>query len=202
MAEVDKSAKDTVIFNGLTQSGNRAKITSYAGFETQTLEIERYDDADKTYYFSHLSTPSNSSNNGSNGGDLGSGGDSGGGENQGSGSGSGSGNTGGTGGGSEGGSGSGGGNQGGSSGGGSSDSSSGGSQGDGTTEGNPTSPNKITINSDFSSSTLSSLHSNFSLLSANLNSLNKRMGDLRADGRENGVWARAFVGSLLVLTLI
>lgn len=113
LAEVDNSVKDIVIFNGLTQSREKSTIKSYAGFEEALLEIERYDGANKTYYFSHLA-----------------------------------------------------------------------------------SPNQAVINSDYSKSTISTTHSNFSLLSANLNSLNKRMGDLRADGRENSVWARAFVGSL------
>lgn len=112
LAEVDASVKDTVIFNGLAKSGDKANTKSYAGFETQTLEIERYDGADKTYYFSHLA-----------------------------------------------------------------------------------SPNQAVINSDYSKSTISATQTNFSLLSANLNSLNKRMGDLRNQVNQHGVWTRIFLGS-------
>lgn len=208
LAEVDKSVKDTVIFNGLTQSGDRAKITSYAGFETQTLEIERYDGVDKTYYFSSLSTPDNSSNSGDGeqggdgGGNSGGGGTSGGGS-QGGGSSSGGGSGGGGGGSDGGGSGSGtggggtGGDQGGSGSSGSTGGGSGSAGGSGTGGGSSGNQGSgISINTDYSSSTIASIHSNFSLLSSNLNSLNKRMGDLRNNFYNQGVWARTFFGSL------
>lgn len=199
LAEVDKSVKDTVIFNGLTQSGDKAKITSYAGFETQTLEIERYDGADKTYYFSSLSSPDNSSSSG-DGGQGGDGGGSGGGDGTSGGgsqggdssSGGGTGDTGGGGSGSGTGGGQGGSDSSGSTGGGSG--SAGGSGTGGGSSGNQGSG--ISINTDYSSSTIASIHSNFSLLSSNLNSLNKRMGDLRNNFYNQGIWARTFFGSL------
>lgn len=50
------------------------------------------------------------------------------------------------------------------------------------------------VNEEHITPTAAVLSTNFNLFSANLNSLNKRMGELRDDSFVHGVWARIFVG--------
>ena len=50
------------------------------------------------------------------------------------------------------------------------------------------------INADFVAPTTAALSAGVSVFSANLNSLSKRMGELRNDPYANGVWARVFAG--------
>lgn len=53
----------------------------------------------------------------------------------------------------------------------------------------------IQVNEDFVAPTTAALSAGVSLFSANLNSLSKRMGELRNDPYSQGVWARVFGGS-------
>ena len=52
----------------------------------------------------------------------------------------------------------------------------------------------VSINTDFVAPTTAALSAGVSVFSANLNSLSKRMGELRNDPYANGVWARVFAG--------
>lgn len=53
----------------------------------------------------------------------------------------------------------------------------------------------IQVNEDFVAPTTAALSAGISLFSANLNSLSKRMGELRNDPYNQGIWARVFGGS-------
>ena len=54
----------------------------------------------------------------------------------------------------------------------------------------------ISVNSDFVAPTTAALSTGISLFSANLNSLSKRMGELRNDPYSQGAWARVFAGEM------
>ena len=58
------------------------------------------------------------------------------------------------------------------------------------------SPQNIQVNQDYIAPTISAMLSNYTLYLANFNSLNKRMGELRDNHKEQGVWARVFGGEL------
>ncbi|WP_027327663.1 autotransporter outer membrane beta-barrel domain-containing protein [Helicobacter pametensis] len=55
-------------------------------------------------------------------------------------------------------------------------------------------PDAISINQEYLDPIFNSLNVNFFTLSANLNSLSKRLGDLKNDSNSHGVWARVFGG--------
>lgn len=111
LAQVKKDAKDRVVFNGLLQDGERVNTTTYSGFDTAVIEVERVSDSDgNAVYQSSLEIKEQS------------------------------------------------------------------------------------VNEDYINPTAAVLSTNFNLFSANLNSLNKRMGELRDNPFSHGVWARVFVG--------
>lgn len=111
LAEVSSGVKDSVIFNGLLQDGERANTTTYSGFDTAVIEVERVSDANgNAIYQSTLEVKEKA------------------------------------------------------------------------------------VNGDYINPTAAVLSTNFNLFSANLNSLNKRMGELRDNPFTHGVWARIFVG--------
>lgn len=58
------------------------------------------------------------------------------------------------------------------------------------------SPANVQVNQDYIAPTISAMLSNYTLYLANFNSLNKRMGELRDNHKEQGVWARVFGGEL------
>lgn len=111
LAEVSSGVKDSVIFNGLLQDGERANTTTYSGFDTAVIEVERVSDANgNAIYQSTLEVKEKA------------------------------------------------------------------------------------VNGDYINPTAAVLSTNFNLFSANLNSLNKRMGELRDNPFTHGAWARIFVG--------
>ena len=197
-----------VVFNDL-KDGKSQNITTYSGLRTTTLTLHRSDVGGYSYYYVTSAQDSTTppSGGGSSGG-SGSGGSSGGGSGSGEGdSGSTGGGTGGGSGGNTGGSGetggSGGGSSGGNGGGGGEitppdtgnggDSNTGGS-GETTPPSNPDLPVIDAPNVGVAPLTRSAFHTNFTLMSSTLNSLNKRLGDIRSLEVSDGVWARVFVG--------
>lgn len=205
-----------ITFNNL-RNGDSQNITTYSGLRTTTLTLHRSDVGGYSYYYvtsaQDSTTPpsgggssggssgegSSGGGSGSGGGDSGSTGGSTGGGDSGSTGGGDGGNTGGggetdgSGGGSSGGNGSGGGEitppdtgNGG-------DSNAGGSEGT-TPPSNPDLPVIDAPNVGVAPLTRSAFHTNFTLMSSTLNSLNKRLGDIRSLEVSDGVWARVFVG--------
>lgn len=201
-----------ITFNNL-RNGDSQNITTYSGLRTTTLTLHRSDVGGYSYYY--VTSAQDSTTPPSGGGS--SGGSSGGGS-SGGGSGSGGGDSGSTGGGTDGGSGGntggntgGGGETGGSGGGSTGGNGSGGGEitppdtgngGDSNAGGSggttpPSSPDLPVIdapNVGVAPLTRSAFHTNFTLMSSTLNSLNKRLGDIRSLEVNDGVWARVFVG--------
>lgn len=111
LAKVNNGVKDSVIFNGLLQDGERVNTTTYSGFDTAVIEVERVsDESGNAIYQSTLEVKEKA------------------------------------------------------------------------------------VNEDYINPTAAVLSTNFNLFSANLNSLNKRMGELRDNPFTHGAWARIFVG--------
>lgn len=206
---VGKVKTDSGIFFNDLKDGGSKNVQVYSGLRTTTLTLHRSDVGGYSYYYVTSAQDSTTppSGSGSSGG-SGSGGSSGGG------SGSGGGDSGSTGGGTGGGSGGntgGGGETGGSSGGSSGGNGGGGGEitppdtgngGDSNTGGSgettpPSNPDLPVIdapNVGVAPLTRSAFHTNFTLMSSTLNSLNKRLGDIRSLEVSDGVWARVFVG--------
>lgn len=206
---VGKVKTDSGIFFNDLKDGGSKNVQVYSGLRTTTLTLHRSDVGGYSYYYvtsaqDSTTPPSGGGNSGGSGsgGSSGGGSGSGGGDSGSTGGGTGGGSGGNTGGGGETG-GSGGGSSGGNGGGGGEitppdtgnggDSNTGGS-GETTPPSNPDLPVIDAPNVGVAPLTRSAFHTNFTLMSSTLNSLNKRLGDIRSLEVSDGVWARVFVG--------